>query len=197
MGVGIIGLNAEVAYVLHHVNLETIVLGIAKVVGHIVSIGSAAQLTVGSHEHLLNRILQILIKHTCQHLLGSRWKPLPTQVDIVDACALQVRVTLLLILLAHNLVRHNLVEARTVNRAIVRKTYIHILCRCPLERCRWQPVPIALLAYLSNVAELLQHSVYLVGMLGTQASVQFAPSALKSCHDVGSANVFLRVVVEL
>ena len=47
VGVGIVGFDAEVTDIFHHVNLEAIVFGVAEVVGHVVGIGAAANLAVG------------------------------------------------------------------------------------------------------------------------------------------------------
>ena len=46
VGVGVVGLHAKVAYVLYHVYFKTIVLGIAQVGRHVVSVGAAAHLAV-------------------------------------------------------------------------------------------------------------------------------------------------------
>ena len=197
MSVSIIRLYAEVANVFDDVDFEAHVLGITQVVWRIVGIGSGANLTIRRHKYLLDRVFQILIEHTCQDLLGLAWEPLPAQVDIVDAGTLQIWITLLLILLAHDLVRHNLVETRTVDRTVVRETHVHLLGRCPLDGCRWQIIPVALLARLSHVAEMLEHGVDLIGMLGTETGIQFAQFTLQGYHSVSATDMLLGIIVEL
>ena len=44
---------------------------------------------------------------------------------------------------------------------------------------------------------MLEHGVNLVGVLGTETGIQFAHLALQGYHGVGSADVFLGIVVEL
>ena len=197
MGVSIIRLYSEVADVLDYINFESHVLGITQVIRCIVGIGPGTNLAIRSYEHLLNRVLQILIEYAGKNLLGLAWEPLPAQVDVVDARTLQVWISLLLILLAHNLIRHNLIEARTVDGAIVRETHVHLLGWRPFDGCRWQIIPVALLAYLSHVAEVLEHGVNLVGMLGTETGIQFTHLALQGYHGVGASDVLLGIVVEL
>ena len=197
MGVSIIRLYSEVADVLDHIDFEAHVLGITQVIRHVVSIGSGTNLAIRCYEHLLYRVFQILIEHAGKNLLCLAWEPLPAQVDVVDAGTLQVWITLFLILLAHNLIRHNLIEARTVDGAIVRETHVHLLGWRPFDGCRWQIIPVALLAHLSHVTEVLEHGVNLVGMLGTETGIQFTHLALQGYHGVGASDVLLGIVVEL
>ena len=133
VGVGVVCLHTEVAYVLYHVNLEAHVLRVAQVGGHVVGVCSGADFAVRRNEHLFYRVFQILVEDACENLLCARREPLPAQVDIVDAGAFQLRVSLLLILLALYLVGHNLVESRSVDRTVVREAHVHLLCRCPLH----------------------------------------------------------------
>ena len=197
MGVSIIRLYSEVADVLDHIDFEAHVLGITQVIRHVIGIGSGSNLAIRCYEHLFYRVFQILIEYAGKNLFGLAWEPLPAQVDVVDAGTLQVWITLFLILLALNLIRHYLVEARTVDGAIVRETHVHLLGWRPLDGCRWQIIPVALLAHLSHVAEVLEHGVNLVGVLGTETGIQFAHLALQGYHGVGSADVLLGIVVEL
>ena len=182
---------------LHHVNLEAHVLGVAEVLRLVIGVGACHHLRVGRHEHLLYRVAQILVEHAREHLFRRRGEPLPSQVHVVDACPSQRRVSTLGIFLSHYLVRHDLVEARPVDRTIVGEAQVHVLRRCPLERCRRQPVPVALFAHLPHVAKLLQHGVDLVRVLRSYARIQLAVAVLHGEHGVCSPDVLLRVVVEL
>ena len=174
VSIGIVRLHAKVADILDDIYLKTHVLGITQVVGHIISISATAYFAIRCHKHLFNRVFQVFIEYTCKNLLGLAREPFPAQVDIVDTGTFQIRISFLHIFLAHNLIRHNLVESRSIDRTIVREAHIHLLRWCPLDRCRRQIVPIALFAHLPHAAELLEHGVYLVSMLGTKTYIHFA-----------------------
>lgn len=66
------------------------------------------------------------VEHAHHHLLGRAREELPAQVQVVGSGVLQVRVSLLLIFLVDDAVRHNLEEAGTVDGAGIAEMQSHV-----------------------------------------------------------------------